>query len=392
MNVKSDGIEFTRQELYDMLRSNAISQIADKYHIDNEFLSKQIYLNGIPCRTVKDWDRIYAGEVVARPPLSGDAAKILFFPFIDGETSCQDSSIEEVAVSLEEDDNIPSESLIVDSSLKGVTVTRRELYRLLATVPKSQIVQKLGIQYGAFNQILEDNNIPSRDAQDWDAVRRGWRVKMDPLIGDPDIEVFLPCTHPDVLSRKQSGDLSLFGKAGKTTVKVNPVNSNAERYEQSRLYVDTYDRSIPLYKLFGLELEDIDGEKFSHTYLWQMGLSVRSINALVKQGITNLGAILKLTLQDLIGIKNLGVLSVNEIVSVSQELCSMVASEDENVSVKPDKIEDLMSELALAVNCDSSLFGQVVLAFCKMNKVGQAVAAETMNGLATRNLFQNAKD
>ncbi len=270
----------------------------------------------------------------------------------------------------------------------GIEFTRKELYDMLTKKPISRIASEVGLNSVMLTRAICNHHIPHRSSADWTRISLGMETDREPLTGDPNEIVFIPYDSPKPTPKPKEKPALTQYKPEDYRYPIMP-EPRARRYRAkakseisprvtlAKKRLEEYDQDIPLYELFSTEPNE---EEFGKVTLLELELSARAMNALYRDKIETLHKILTLSIGDLFQIRNLGVTSIEEIVTTCKKYCT------EHVSEKPEEAKE---ELPAAITgSDNSLFVQLMMEFYKLNQTGQEVAIETLKGLATMDRFR----
>ena len=158
----------------------------------------------------------------------------------------------------------------------GMTFTRKGLYDMLSRMTMRQIAENWHLDLRALCGAIKEHDIPSNASADWIASIRGTYAVRQSFNGDPDTEIYVPYS------------------------------------------MDVYPREQSLAVIFGVEDR---ADQFEHNGLAGIGLNKRALRCLTDVGINTVTELLNMTIADLCQIKNLGPMSVENVVVMCGEFC-----------------------------------------------------------------------
>lgn len=278
----------------------------------------------------------------------------------------------------------------MEKRFDGIAFSRKELYDMLTEKSVSKIADELGLNAKTLTQEIDANHIPRIFPADWTRISMGKEVERAPLKGDPDTIVFVPYPDNDSETNSSAEEFTYpvmpaswpnkKQKSKKKAKKARPKTEVSPYTKNLQKKIEEYDQQIPLYQLIGV---DPNEEQYRRISLLELDLSVRAMNGLVRENINTLHDILQLSIGDLFQIRNLGITSIDDIITACKRFCIKHAKQ------QAKKAEEIKKALPVeSASSDNSLFVKLMMEFYKLNQTGQEVAVETLKGLTTIDRFR----
>ena len=323
----------------------------------------------------------------------------------------------------------------------GTEFTRKELYDLLTEMSVRKVAQEHQLDVANLTQCIEQHDIPRRTSGDWTRISMGRIVDREPLTGNPDELVFVarfqpkpqvekkpideyeyPVLPPEPRSTDSSRPSHGHSKQGSvwassrpkswTPRPLNPGTNSAKKKGKSiysssvtintgnlsRKRLEAFDQEKSLYEILDITPTD----EYQKVTLFELQLSVRSINGLMREKLDTLHKVMSQSLAYLLEIRNLGSMSVESIMESCKKYCLRHPAEKEEKTEMPtgspltDPVESPMktqTEMPAPVQAatpssNNSLFVKLMMEFYKLNTTGQEVAVETIKAMTTIDRFK----
>ena len=252
----------------------------------------------------------------------------------------------------------------------GITFTRKEIYDLLMSMTVTGFVKQFNLDYNCFINAINDYHIPYRSTTDWEKISTGRKIDIVQLGGNPDQKVFVSYADKVYIDPKtpmlQADIAEPYSDDSHNNDSVKQIDISPEWIESNF--------TNKIHKVLGIPA---DVEQYIDVNIKDLNLSARSGNGLLRARVNTLQDILSLTVGELYSIRNLGLLSFQEIIAVCRDYCHAHFANEPTATQQEDISED------------PSLVIQLIMEFYKLNPAGQELAVKTIKGLTELERFQH---